>query len=93
MTTRELNPAERMVDAFERANTLTFTVVAEIRGELTNTELEAALHKLGQRHPVLRAQVVRERDEVVLSRGEGQTIPLMIESGDAARLHALRRSR
>jgi len=80
MTSREINPAERMADAFERANTMTFTVVAELRCALTHAEIESALRKLEKRHPLLRVQVVRDGDEIAFAHGEGVAIPLSIET-------------
>lgn len=75
-----------MVDAFDRANTLSFTVIAELTGELTASAIEDALRKLETRHPLLCAQVIRDGHDIVLSRGEGAHIPLTVEHGDAARL-------
>jgi hypothetical protein len=86
---REINPTERMVDAFDRANTMTFAVVAEVRGALSHTAIEAALRKLEKRHPSLRACVERDGDEITLTHGEGVAIPLVVETGNSERLQAL----
>jgi hypothetical protein len=76
---RKLVPAERMVDVFDRASTLNFSIVAQLRGPLERTRLEAGLRALEQRHPLLRARLVREGMRFEAGAPE---IPLHEEHGD-----------
>ncbi len=76
---RQLQPCERMVDAFDRASTLNFSIVATVRGPLDAATLRAGLRALEQRHPLLRARVVREG---MRFEDDAAEIPLLEEHGD-----------
>lgn len=82
---RALCPAERMVDVFDRAHTLTFTVVAKLRGAPSQGALEAALRAIEQRHPLLRARIVRSKGQIELVPGEAGPIPLLVQEAAEAR--------
>lgn len=83
MTNRLLSPNERMTDLFDRASTLNFTTIARVRGELTQERLEAALRKLEQRHPLLRAGIRRAGKQSRFEAGAGAPIPLVSADGTA----------
>ncbi|HEY6880893.1 MAG TPA: hypothetical protein VI299_22870, partial [Polyangiales bacterium] len=76
MTSRKLVPAERMVDAFDRAATMSFSVVASVRGPLERAQLLSSLRQLEQRHPLLLVRIVREGETVRFDPHGATAIPL-----------------
>lgn len=74
-TTRELVPAERMADVFDRASTMNFTTVVTVRGPLDEKALENALRAVERRHPLLRARIDRRFGlRFVLGQGAPMTL-------------------
>lgn len=78
-----------MVDVFDRASTLNFSIVAELRGPLERTRIEAALRALERRHPLLRARLVRDgmrfepgAPEIPLREAHGEVAPEIAASCD-----------
>ena len=83
---RPLDPAERMTDRFDLASTLNFTIVAEVRGPLSEPQLVHALRCLERRHPLLRAAVVRSELEIGLLAGAAAAIPLQVRDASSAQV-------
>jgi NRPS condensation-like uncharacterized protein len=81
MQARPLVPGERMTDVFDRASTLNFTTIASVRGRLSKESLRAALRKLEQRHPLLRARIARDGDAWSFVPGEAAPIELTCVEG------------
>jgi NRPS condensation-like uncharacterized protein len=79
-----LRSAERMVDVFDRTATLNFTCVLRVRGPLSEVALNAALRRLEQRHPLLRARIERHAGAPVFVMNEAAPIPLHVLDGDRA---------
>jgi NRPS condensation-like uncharacterized protein len=80
-TTRAFGPAEQLLDALDRVSTCTFVCAVCVRGVLTEAGLMRALRALEQRHPMLRAKVVRGRGKPRLVLGEAAPIPLRLVDG------------
>lgn len=67
---------ERGVDACDRMASLSFTVVARVRGDLPSQRLQHALDRLERRHPLLRAGIVRGAWRLDFRWGAAAPIPL-----------------
>lgn len=78
---RSFCATECMVDVFDRAHTMSFTIVAKVRGVLGDEALNAALRALELRHPLLRARIERTQNRPQFVYGEAQPIPLHVQDG------------
>lgn len=81
MSKRTLAPAERMIDAYDRASSLTYAILARVTGSLSESQLTDALRRLERRHPLLRARVDRSGKEIELVPEEAAPIPLRVLDG------------
>lgn len=77
-----------MTDRFDRAATMNFVTVAQLRGPLQAATLQRALRCLEARHPLLRAQLVRGPEYTSLSAGAAE-IPLFEREVEQAQVLAL----
>lgn len=78
-----------MVDVFDRAATMSFSIVASVQGSITYRALENALRALEERHPLLRARVIRDGAELSLQLGVAGCIPLHERHVDEASAHEI----
>lgn len=76
---RPLSPLEATVWLLDRLARLSFVMVADVAGPLTDNALRLALDAVQQRHPLLRLRVSLEADNLLMYRSAGvPPLPLRV---------------
>lgn len=78
---RPLGAQERLYQLFTAVHPFHFCIVAEFRGRVSVGDLQAALERIADRHPVLTATVELEASGHAGFRGQGGGVPLRVVEG------------